>query len=81
MILIISTKGIMGSGHLRNTGTGGQKISFQYSLLPNKLMASMVQKARKKVMVMLPVRFAPPGKMGINPNKFLMKMKKKQVSK
>jgi hypothetical protein len=73
--------GIMGSGHLRNTGTGGQKISFQYSLLPNKLMASNVQNARKNVIVMLPVRFAPPGKMGTNPSKLLMKMKKKQVSK
>jgi hypothetical protein len=71
----------MGSGHLRNTGTGGQKISFQYSLLPNKLIAIKVQNARKNVMVILPVRFAPPGKMGINPKRLLMKMKKKQVSK
>ena len=66
---------------LRKMGTSGQKISFQYSLFPNKLTARKVQSARKNVMLMLPVTLAPPGKIGIRPTRFVTKMKKNTVSR
>ena len=45
------------------------------------LTMSNTQKARKNVIVILPVTLAPPGKTGINPIRLVMKMKKKAVSK
>ena len=47
-----SITGISGMA-FRKMGTLGQKISFQYSLLPNRLIARNVQNARKNVMLML----------------------------
>lgn len=61
--------------------TVGQRISFQYSLLPKRLTMSIVQIARKNVMLILPVILAPPGKIGISPKRFVMKIKKKAVSR
>ena len=77
-----SITGMIGTGYaLRNSGTSGQKISFQYSLLANTLMAIIVQRARKKVMLMLPVTLPPPGKMGNKPTILVVKMKKNTVSR
>ena len=59
----------------------GQKISFQYSLLPNRLTARNVHTARKNVMLMLPVTFEPPGKMGIRPSRLVTRIKKNTVSR
>ena len=47
-----SIAGIMGIA-FKKRGTSGQKISFQYSLLPNRLIARKVHNARKKVILML----------------------------
>ena len=74
-----SITGIIGTGTLSQVGTGGQSISFQYSLFPKRLTSNMVHTARKKVMLMLPVIFAPPGKTGMSPKRLVMKMKKKAV--
>ena len=74
-----SMTGIIGTGTLSQAGTGGQNISFQYSRLPEKFTTSIVVTARKNVMLMLPVTFAPPGNMGISPRRFVVKMKKKAV--
>lgn len=79
MISIICIKGK--TGVFKKTGTSGQKISFQYSLFPEKLVIKKVMIAKTKVTAMLPVMFAPPGNIGINPNKLLKKMKKKTVSR
>ena len=76
-----SITGIIGTGHLSHVGTLGQKISSQYSLLPNKLMAKKVNMAKTNVMAILPVRLAPPGNIGTSPNKLLRKIKKNAVSK
>ena len=76
-----SMTGIIGTGHFNQVGTGGHNISFQYSLLPNRLTRIMVQMANTNVMLMLPVMFAPPGKIGSSPNKLVMKIKKNAVSK
>ena len=77
----ISITGIIGIGTFSHVGTSGQKISFQYSLLPNKFVTKSVAKAKKKVIVILPVTFAPPGKTGNNPIKLLNRIKKNTVSK
>ena len=74
-----SITGIIGTGTFNHVGTSGQKISFQYSRLPNRLMAKRVQKAKKNVMVILPVTLAPPGKMGSSPKRLLKNIKKKHV--
>lgn len=74
-----SITGIMGTGAFKNIGTSGQNISFQYSLFPNRLMASIVHRARNNVIFMLPVTLAPPGKMGISPKTFVVKIKKNTV--
>ena len=66
---------------MRKSGTLGQKMSFQYSLLPKRLMATIEQKARKNVMLMFPVTFAPPGKIGRRPNRLVVKMKKNTVKR
>lgn len=76
-----SIMGIMGTGHLSHVGTGGQSISIQYSLLPKMLTRSKVQRAKTKVMLMLPVMLAPPGNIGSSPNKFVMNIKKNAVSR
>ena len=75
-----SISGITG-GIFSHKGTLGQRISFQYSLLPNRFTKSIVPIAKNKVMLILPVTLAPPGNMGIRPNKLLVKMKKNTVSK
>ena len=56
-------------------------MSFQYSLLPKRLMATIEQNAKKNVILILPVTLAPPGKIGNNPNRLVVKMKKNTVSK
>ena len=76
-----SMAGMMGTGHFSHMGTSGQRISFQYSLVPNTLTAMNVQSANTKVMAILPVTLPPPGKTGINPITLLIKMKKKAVSR
>ena len=76
-----SMAGIKGIGHFKNIGTSGQRISFQYSFVPNTLTATKVHKASTIVIAMLPVTLPPPGKTGINPMILLTKMKKKAVSK
>ena len=45
-----SMAGIKGMGHFKNVGTSGQRISFQYSLVPNTLTAMNVQSAKTNVM-------------------------------
>ena len=50
------------------------------NLLP-MLMASIVHSARKKVILMLPVTLAPPGKMGIKPMRLHVRIKKNTVSR
>ena len=40
-----------------------------------------VQTANTIVMVMLPVKFAPPGNIGIIPSRLLIRMKKNTVNK
>ena len=40
-----------------------------------------VHNARKKVILMLPVTFEPPGKIGINPNRLVTRIKKNTVSR
>ena len=76
-----SIAGIIGTGHLSHTGTSGQKISFQYSRVPNRFTATNVHNANTIVIAILPVTLAPPGKIGISPMMLLMKMKKKTVSR
>ena len=77
-----SMSGITGAGYaFRKRGTSGQKISFQYSLLAKMLIANIVHRARKKVMLMLPVTLAPPGKTGISPMRLHVRMKKNTVSR
>ena len=76
-----SMAGINGIGHFRKTGTSGQRISFQYSLVPNTFTAMNVQSANTRVMAILPVTLPPPGNTGIKPMMLLMKIKKKAVSK
>ena len=72
---------IIGTGHFNQVGTGGHRISIQYSLLPNTLTNNKVNIANTNVMFIFPVMFAPPGKIGRSPNRFVMKMKKNAVSK
>ena len=75
-----SITGITGTGYaFRKRGTSGQKISFQYSLLPKRLMAIIVHTARNSVMLMFPVTLAPPGKIGMSPIMLVMRIKKKTV--
>ena len=76
-----SITGISGTGNFKNRGTSGQNISFQYSLLPKRLIAIIVQTAKNNVTLILPVTLAPPGKKGTNPIKLQVKMKKKTVNK
>ena len=73
--------GIMGTGTFNHQGTSGQKMSFQYVLVPKILTARNVQTARTIVMAMFPVTFAPPGKIGIYPMRLFMKIKKNAVSR
>ena len=76
-----SMNGIMGTGTFNHQGTSGQKMSFQYVLVPKILTARNVQTARTIVMAIFPVTFAPPGKIGINPMRLFMKIKKNAVSR
>ena len=76
-----SITGIIGTGHLSQVGTGGHKVSFQYSLLPNRFTSKSVNIANINVMFILPVIFAPPGNIGNKPNKLVMNIKKKAVNK
>ena len=55
--------------------------NFQYSLLPVRLVTRNVATASTMVTAKLPVRLAPPGNITIKPSKFIVRMKKKQVSK
>ena len=75
----ISMSGINGIGAFIQTGTSGHKISFQYVLEPKMFTMKNVNIARTNVMAILPVKFAPPGKIGTNPMILLTKMKKKAV--
>ena len=58
------------TGKITEMRAGEQNIDWTngastvYSLLPNRLTARNVHTARKNVMLMLPVTFEPPGKMG-----------------
>ena len=76
-----SMAGIIGTGHLSQVGTSGQKISFQYSRVPNTLVMMNVAMANSRVIAMLPVTFAPPGKIGTNPIRLFIRMKKNTVSR
>ena len=76
-----SMAGIKGIGHFKNVGTSGQRISFQYSLVPKTLTATNVHKASTIVMAIFPVTLPPPGKTGIKPMTLLTKIKKKAVSR
>lgn len=76
-----SMAGIKGTGHFNQVGTSGQRISFQYSLVPKTLTAMNVQSAKTNVMAILPVTLAPPGNTGINPMILLTKIKKNAVSR
>ena len=76
-----SIKGIIGIGTFSHNGTSGHNISFQYSLFPQMFTARNVIHANTNVMAMFPVTFPPPGKIGINPIKLLIKIKKKAVNK
>ena len=76
-----SMNGIMGTGTFNHQGTSGQKISFQYALVPKILTARNVQTASTIVIAIFPVTFAPPGNIGINPIRLFMKIKKKAVSR
>jgi len=78
---ITSMAGIIGIGTFSHNGTSGQKISLKYSFVPVIFTMRNVQTANTKVIAMLPVTLAPPGKSGINPNRLLMKMKKNTVSR
>ena len=74
-IPMISMTGIKGIGTLSHQGTSGQNISLKYSLVPLKFTIKNVQAASTNVIAIFPVTFAPPGKMGTNPSKLLMKIK------
>ena len=76
-----SIKGIIGIGTFNHVGTSGQKISFQYAFVPYTLVMMNVHKASTKVMAMLPVTLAPPGKIGISPIRLFTRMKKNAVSR
>jgi hypothetical protein len=76
-----SITGIIGSGALRNKGTSGHRISFQYALFPKTFTAMKVQSAKTSVTAIFPVRLAPSGKIGISPRTLLKKIKKKAVSR
>lgn len=77
-----STKGIMGRGIFSHQGTPGVlTMSFQYSLLPENWVMKKVKRAKIPVTAMLPVRLAPPGKMGMMPIRLFNKIKKNNVSK
>ena len=72
--------GISGTGTFNQVGTSGQKISFQYSLVPVKLVMRNVVTPKNAVQAILPVRLPPPGGNGTIPMMLATKMKKKQVS-
>ena len=74
-----SIAGIIGMGAFSHKGTSGQKISFQYAFVPNILTIRNVQIANTQVTAILPVTLAPPGKMGIIPDRLFIKIKKKTV--
>ena len=76
-----STNGMMGNGNFKNIGTLGQKMSTQYAFVAKRLTAMNVHAANTNVMAMLPVTFAPPGKIGMTPIKLLIRIKKNTVSK
>lgn len=78
---IISITGINGIGALRNTGTSGHKTSFQYSFVPHRFVIRYVNSANTNVTDMLPVRFAPNGKIGTRPIRLFIRMKKNTVNK
>ena len=54
--------------------------SFQYSLVPVKLVIRNVVTPKNTVQAILPVRLPPPGGNGTIPMMFATKIKKKQVS-
>ena len=69
---------IINTGH----GTPGvAKMCDQQFLFADANVTTNVATAKNKVTEIFPVKFAPPGKKGINPNKLLMKIKKKIVNK
>ena len=80
-IPIISINGIIGIGTFNHAGTSGQNISFQYSLVPKILVRKNVISANTNVIAIFPVKFAPPGNIGIIPNKLFRNIKKNAVNK
>ena len=80
-ILKNSINGINGTGTFNHVGTSGQNISFQYAFVPVKFVIRNVHNAKKKVIVILPVRLPPPGGNGTTPMTLATKIKKKQVNK
>ena len=79
---MVSTNGMIGSGIFSHHGTPGVlKMSFQYSLPEEKVVTKKVMSARIPVTAILPVRFAPPGKIGMMPSMLFRKMKKNSVSR
>ena len=53
----------------------------QYDLFAENEVTKNVITARIPVTARLPVTFAPPGRIGINPSKLLIRMKKKTVNR
>ena len=80
-ILKNSMNGINGTGTFNQVGTSGQNISFQYAFVPVKFVIRNVQRAKKNVIVIFPVKFPPPGGNGTIPIMFARNMKKKHVNK
>ena len=63
-----SINGINGTGTFNHIGTSGQNMSFQYALVPVIFVIKKVHKAKKKVIVIFPVRLPPPGGNGTTPH-------------
>lgn len=80
-IPITSINGMIGIGTFNHAGTSGQNISFQYSFVPNILVKKNVINANTNVIAIFPVRFAPPGNIGIIPSTLLMNIKKNAVNR
>ena len=80
-IPINSINGMIGIGTFNQAGTSGQNISFQYSLVPNIFVNKNVITANTNVIAIFPVKLAPPGNIGMIPNKLFKNIKKNSVSK
>ncbi len=79
---IISTIGMSGTGNFSHHGTpGALTMCFQYPLFPLNVVIKKVNRAKTSVTAMLPVTFAPPGKIGISPKRLLISIKKNVVNK